>query len=238
MPDYIVTFRGLPACPCLAAWIPVYERELQARGILTGALRIYQLIGGYSGSGGTHIEGGAGDFIDMPGTDDEVRVARQMGADASWTRPYNWDGDGGMAHQHTVLRGCVHNGPARYQIDAVDDGYNGLGSGGRGAPDTGPRPLSGRTWREGIAWANQQQEERDMAEYGERILAKLTGLEEREQARDKANRAREQRRHQEVLAVVDKLVDDVADDASKAQVKRVRKILDTLTAPDPEPSES
>ena len=25
---YIVTFRGLPACPCLATWLPVYEAEL------------------------------------------------------------------------------------------------------------------------------------------------------------------------------------------------------------------
>lgn len=154
--SYVVTVRGKPACPCLAEWIPAYEAELQRREILKGELRIYQLIGGYVGSGGTHTDGGAGDFIDMPGTAEEVWVARQMGADASWTRPYNWDGDGGIAHQHTVLTGCPHNGPARYQIDEVRAGGDGLVGSAR---DTGPRPLSGRTWREGIAWAREQGDE-------------------------------------------------------------------------------
>ena len=156
--SYVVDFRGYPACPCLAKWLPVYEAELQRRGLLKGLLRIYQLIGGAAASGGTHAEGGAFDLLDLPG-DQEVWVARQMGADATWTRPYNWDGDGGIAHDHGVLRGCPHNGPARYQIAAVDAGFNGLGAGGHGAPDTGPRPLSGRTWAQGIAWALDQQED-------------------------------------------------------------------------------
>jgi hypothetical protein len=85
-----------------------------------------------------------------------------MGADATWHRPYNWDGDGGGEHVHRVLTGCPHNTPARYQIDAVRAGYNGLGHLGRGARDDGPRPLSGRTWREGIQWAKEQ-ENPDMA---------------------------------------------------------------------------
>lgn len=161
LPSYAVTLRGLPACPCQVVWIPAFEHELQRRGLLVGPLRIYQLIGLYEKSGGTHADGGATDFLDLLG-EEEVWVARQMGADATWTRPKNWDGKGGMAHNHSVLRGCPHNGPARYQIDAVDAGFNGLGSGGRGAPDTGPRPLSGRTWRQGIEWAKQQ-EEADMA---------------------------------------------------------------------------
>lgn len=156
MPDYVVDFRGLPACPCLAAWLPVYERELLARGEIKVSLDIYQLIGGAPQSGGTHTDGGAADTGQI--TDVAIWVARQMGADACWHRPYNWDGAGGMAHTHLVLTGCPHNGPARYQIGAVRRGENGLASHG---PDTGPRPLSGRTWREGIAWADQQQEERD-----------------------------------------------------------------------------
>lgn len=154
-PGY-TTLRGRVTCECMAEWVPAYEAELQRRGLLDGPLGIYQLTGDAAASGNTHREGGAGDFTDLPGGDGEVWVARQMGADATWARKYNWDGRGGMAHQHTVLRGCPHNGPARYQIDAVDDGFNGLGSGGRGAPDPGPRPLSGRTWREGIAWALEQ----------------------------------------------------------------------------------
>ena len=157
LPSYAVDFRGYPACPCLAKWLPAFEHELQRRGILTGPLRIYQLIGTYSGSGGTHADGGAYDLLDLPG-DEDWWVARQMGSDASWSRSYNWDNKGGMAHFHGVLTGCPHNGPARYQIDDVRADLNGLANHG---PDTGPRPLSGRTWREGIKWAKQQ-EENDM----------------------------------------------------------------------------
>lgn len=152
MTSYIVDFRGFPACPCLAAWLPVYEAELQRRDQLVGPLPIYQLIGNYSASGGTHSEGGAFDITDLIG-DRDTWLARQMGADATWART---PAQGFTAHQHGVLRGCPHNGPARYQIDAVDDGFNGLGSGGRGYRDDGPRPLSGRTWREGIEWAREQ----------------------------------------------------------------------------------
>lgn len=149
------TFRGKPACDCLVAWLPAYEAELQARSLLKGPLTIFQLIGGAAASGGTHATGGAFDLLDLPGND-EVWVARQMGADATWTRPKNWDGKGGIAHDHGVLRGCPHNLPARYQITAVDANGNGLGAGGMGGTDTGPRPLSGRTWQQGLAWQKQQ----------------------------------------------------------------------------------
>lgn len=149
----MLDFRGYPACACLVEWLPVYERELQDRGVLDGPLRIYQLIGGAAASGGTHATGGAFDVTDLVG-DVDVWVARQMGADATWARTA---AQGFTPHLHGVLRGCPHNGPARYQIDAVDAGFNGLGSGGRGAPDDGPRPLSKRTWRQGIEWAKQQE---------------------------------------------------------------------------------
>jgi hypothetical protein len=152
-----VMFRGKPACTCLAAWLPAYERELIARGILpkSGALTIYQLIGGAAASAGTHSTGGAFDLLDLPGGED-VAIARQMGADATWLRPKDWDGKGGMAHIHGVLTGCPHNGPARYQIDAVVRGYNGLGRGGMASPDDGPLPLSHRTWQQGLAWRREQ----------------------------------------------------------------------------------
>lgn len=156
------TFRGKPACSCQVQWIPAYEAELQRRGILApGAqLTLYQLIGGAKASGGTHTDGGADDTAYLG--EEALWVSRQMGADATWLRPFNWDGKNGMAHVHRVLRGCPHNGPARYQYDSptqgVDHGRDGLSHGGRGAPDDGPRPLSGRTWRQGIAWANEQEE--------------------------------------------------------------------------------
>lgn len=153
--SYVVDFRGLPACPCLATWLPFYEAELQRRGTLTGPLRIYQLIGGAKASGGTHADGGAFDISDLAG-DTDVWVARQMGADACWARTAN---QGFTPHLHGVLTGCPHNGPARYQIDDVRAGWNGLAGQTTRAPDDGPRPLSGRTWQEGIKWAEQQEED-------------------------------------------------------------------------------
>lgn len=146
----MTTFRGKPACICLATWLPAYEAELLRRGVIARALDIYQLNGSAPASAGTH-KGGA---FDLGQTSDEaIYVARQMGADATWRRT---PAQGFILHSHGVLRGCPHNGTARYQIDAVDAGYNGLGKGGRGAKDDGPRPLSGRTWQRGIAWAVEQ----------------------------------------------------------------------------------
>lgn len=155
LPSYTVWFRGHPACPCLAKWLPVYEKELLRRGVIKHNIDIYQLIGQIGSSAGTHSKGGAFDIAQT--TTKAVYVARQMGADATWHRPYNWDGRGGISHTHGVLRGCPHNSPARYQITAVDAGYNGLGTGGRGGRDYGPRPLSHRTWQQGIAWAQALQ---------------------------------------------------------------------------------
>lgn len=150
--SYIVQFRGKPACPCQVEWIPAFEAELRRRGYLKPkqALTIYQLIGGNPSSGGTHVDGGASDFGFVSGM---VEVAREMGADATWHRLYNWDHAGGIEHVHSVLTGCPHNQPAAYQITAVRKGFNGLGHLGQGAPDDGPKPLSGRTWQQGIAYA-------------------------------------------------------------------------------------
>jgi hypothetical protein len=153
------TYAGLPACPCQQKWCPRFEAELARRGI---RIRWAQLIGGGSKSGGTHSTGGANDFyiVAKPAgmTWAEawwtaIWVSRQMGADASWHRAKNWDYRGGEEHGHQVLTDCPHNGPARYQITDVRRGLNGLARHGR---DDGPRPLSGRTWRQGIEWAIKQ----------------------------------------------------------------------------------
>lgn len=160
-------FRGLPACTCQVAWIPVYERELQRRGIIAGPIPIAQLIGGFSGSGGTHVSGGACDFwLTGDTADAAVWVARQMGADPSWHRLKGWDptpgAGGGSEHIHCVLRGCPHLSlSAQAQIIAVE--ANGDGIGGTTTPDPGPRPLSFRTWREGIEWQHTQEDWLDMA---------------------------------------------------------------------------
>lgn len=199
-----MTFRGYPACSCLAMWLPAYERELQRRGLLEGDLRIYQLIGGAEASGGTHATGGAFDILDLPGERD-LWVARQMGADATWSRT---EKQGFMPHIHGVLTGCPHNGPAAYQIDAVRAGFNGLGRGGRGAPDDGPRPLSGRTWRQGIEWARQQEDDmtpEDKAQL-DRIEKKLDRILELDSRRDhisKARAAQDKAEHDDTQSKID-----------------------------------
>lgn len=165
LPSYAVYFRGHPCCPCQAKWLPVFEAECQRRGLISGELPISQLIGLAATSGNTHSAGGAADFYpvstikQVDGIGGFVWVARQMGADPTWRRPYNWDAAHGVEHVHSVLRDCPHNGPARYQVVAVDQGFNGLGHLGQSAADTGPRPLSGRTWRQGIEWAKQQEDD-------------------------------------------------------------------------------
>lgn len=144
------TFRGFRACSCLAKWLPAYEKELLRRGLIRYNIDVFQLIGGNPKSGGTHLTGGAFDIAQS--SDEAIKVARAMGADATWRRPYNWDNRGGIEHTHGVLTGCPHNRPAAYQIADVRKGLNGLANRAR---DTGPRPLSGRTWQEGIAWAKK-----------------------------------------------------------------------------------
>ena len=156
----IVTYRGRKACRCLAEWLTAFERELLAQGLIKYSIDIYQLIGGAVKSGGTHATGGAADIAQVG--DRVSRIARRMGA-AYFERPENWDNDGGGEHGHLVLNGCPHNGPARYQIDALNEGYNGLGRGGRGGRDTSPRtgiPWPLVTWQQGIVWQQTQEAQR------------------------------------------------------------------------------
>ena len=166
-----VTFRGKPACECLAAWLPAYERVLLARGIIRESIDIMQLIGGAEASAGTHSTGGAYDIRQV--SDAAIKIAREMGA-AAWHRT---PAQGFATHQHGVLNGCPHNAPARYQIAALAAGYNGLGRAGRGGPDDGPAPRTLRTWTQGIAWAATQTKEEPMTETEKRIIASLTRLE-------------------------------------------------------------
>lgn len=214
LPSYAVTFRGHPACPCQATWLPAFEAEAQRRGILRGPLPLSQLIGGAATSASTHLTGGADDTYPLSAVDVDqyVWLSRQMGADATWHRPYNWDSDGGVSHVHRVLSGCPHNGPAAYQIAAVRDGYNGLGHLGHGAPDDGPRPLSGRTWQQGIAWAQQQ---RQMQEHPDmELLADLDA------ARKKHDATR--------LKAVRVLLRAVRDNAGPIRASRITAALTTL----------
>lgn len=163
------------ACACLAQWIPPYEAELQRRGIIGDdeELDILMLIGYSESIAGLHSRGGTFDLAAIEQDQRAVYVARQMGADATWSLPEDWDGKGGHAHIHGVLRGCPHNGPSVHQIRAVDAGYNGFGRAGRGGKDTGPRPLSRRTWRQGIRWAKEQSNSVGIVAWKERLREKL-----------------------------------------------------------------
>lgn len=163
-----VDFRGRPACLCLAEWLPYYERELKARGVIRESVDVFQLIGNAPASAGVHSQGGAYDVAQVQ--DEAIWVARQMGA-AAWARMWT-----NNIHQHGVLRACPHNGPARYQILALDAGYDGTGSGGRGASDDGPRDGIDftRTWREGITWHHEQARARKRAVLTGRIVDLVT----------------------------------------------------------------
>jgi endonuclease/exonuclease/phosphatase family metal-dependent hydrolase len=146
-----VNFRGFTACESLAEWLPWVEKLMLHRRIIQHNIDIFQLIGNASASATTHSKGGAFDVLQA--TWGALEIYRQAGADASWRRT---PAQGFTLHAHGVLRGCPHNSPARYQMDAVDDGYNGLGLGGRSGRDDGPRPLSKRTWQQGIEWIKGQ----------------------------------------------------------------------------------
>lgn len=217
---YTVMFRGHLACPCLAEWLPVFEAELIRRGVIEHRIDIAQLIGTYSGSGGTHAEGGAFDIWQHD--DVTVWVARQMGADATWARGAPFD-----PHAHGVLTDCPHNGPARYQIDEVRNGGDGLvGS----APDPGPRPLSMRTWRQGIAWARKQQED-DMAKYEEQ-LDEIQRVGDQTLQELRSFRRGKSESDQKVKAFLRQIVRQGADDATKSQAREILTELERLDAQD------
>lgn len=153
MTDFYTTYRGWRCCDCTARWLPPFEALANQLEIVPGQVKILQLRGSNPASAGTHAGGGAIDFGYYSGDQARalVALARDMGADATWFR--DWEGN---PHVHAVLRGCPLNQGARYQIAAVDDGYNGLGTDGRDGPDDGPRPLSYRTFEQGITWAESE----------------------------------------------------------------------------------
>lgn len=211
-PPYAVEFRGFPACPCQVIWIPKFEAHCN-RAIpgFRGTLGIAQLIGTFSGSGSTHGDpaaqkgGGVSDFwVTGKMADLVVAEARKAGADPTWHRRAGWDGPGSDEHVHSGLRGDIHRtDSAVAQEWAVD--HNGDGLVGD-APDPGPRPLSGRTWQEGIKWM----EEQEMAQYEEQ-LALIIKQGEASQKRDVALR--------QIVKAQGELLDALADEVSKGDAE-------------------
>lgn len=177
--------------------------------------------GGASASAGYHDGGGCFDLRVWNLTQTEtfalIRAIRRHGA-AAWLRDMR---HGGFSdpHIHLVLG-------TDYDIDdgAAYQWRNYIAGGdGMGGSDYHPRP---------VPLVTTPPEVDDMAEYGERILTAIKGLEERDKARNKAGRERDKKRHAAILALLDKLADDVADDATKAQVRRLRDAVDALAEPD------
>lgn len=233
LPPYAEPYRGEWACPCQLVWLPVFERALKHFGVIgqSEVVDYAQLIGFFSGSGSTHTGGGAADIwlIGSRGVR-AVWVARQMGADATWLRLAGWDGPGSDEHIHSVLRGCPHlSSAARNQISAVDSGGDGLG--GTSTPDPGPRPLSFRTWRQGIEWFNQQED--DMADAAtqaklDQILEKASaaasgveGLKRAETNRAIASRKREKL----ILEGLEKIDLEINTRAGKDQVRKLKELV-------------
>ena len=148
------------ACQHMAAWWPLFKAIVKQD--LNLDLEIIQALGGATASAGTH--GPPGTALDLRSrkfttaqTLAVVARARKYGAPATWLRT---KAQGFDPHVHLVLD-CPCISPADYQITAVKQGYNGLGSGGRGGTDTHPKPDVWRTHAQGIAL--MQQEDDDMA---------------------------------------------------------------------------
>jgi len=148
-----VIFRGKPACECLAEWLPAFEAELKAQGLIKVSIDIAQLIGTAQASALVHSTGGAWDIWQ---TDWRVSaVARQMGA-VAWPRV-----TGSFAsnrHSHGVLVGCPHLHPQG--LAQIAEAYRG-GDGLTGdAPDDArlvAALVRGRTWQQGVAWHRRQE---------------------------------------------------------------------------------
>lgn len=143
------------ACDCLVDWLLTLERLCLAHGYIKYNLDILQLTGGNPLSGDTHTAGGV---FDIKQYDKRIALlCREMGAPATWLRNMNFaDGSPGNTHTHGVLLGCIHNWPARYQLDAQRAGKNGFGYMGLKGPDDLTGPATYRTWKQGIAWAEAE----------------------------------------------------------------------------------
>ena len=138
------------ACQHVAAWWPLFKAIVKQD--LNLDLEIIQALGSASTSAGTH--GPPGTALDLRSwkftqaqTLALVARARKYGAPATWLRT---KAQGFDPHVHLVLD-CPCISPADYQITAVKQGYNGLGSGGRGGTDTHPKTDVWRTHAQGIA---------------------------------------------------------------------------------------
>lgn len=139
-------------CTHMAVWWSLFRRLAAARGYAPG---IEQAYGDAANSAGTHLSGTA---LDLTTADAGLALlAREAGAPAAWPRGAAWGQPYWGDHLHLVID-CPDNttAAARYQIDAVKAGYDGLGAGGHGGADYIAAPTVWRTVDEGIAWMQGQ----------------------------------------------------------------------------------
>lgn len=145
---YSVNFRGYWACPCLAEWLPWFEKYLRFIGVLgpNESLNFYQLIGGASQSSNTHLSGGDWDIHHLIKFVQTQLAAAQMG---SWLEHRLISQGFDVEHDHGSLNGCPHESSAAKNQDVeFAAGQDGLLDHVR----DGHPPVT-RTWQQGIAWA-------------------------------------------------------------------------------------
>jgi len=167
-----VTFRGFPSCLCLNGWLPYFEQELLARGLIKQNIDIAQLIGMASKSALVHSTGGA---FDIWQTDPQVSwVARKMGAMA-WPRVGGaWEGN---EHTHGVLMGCEHlHEQGKRQIRQGLLGKNGLISNLPDIPLLIKALVPGRGWKRGVRWHKRQVRIRKLRARRAEITATIQAL--------------------------------------------------------------
>ncbi len=137
------------------AWDALVELVKQEADGVDLDTRILQAKGSAKASAGTHSDGAAIDVRVWNLTSSQrreiVRLARECGFPASWDRP--WEGN-----EHLHLGADIPGVWTRisYQVDAVKDGKNGLGRGGRKGADDGPKPSAWRDTTTGPIWAAKQ----------------------------------------------------------------------------------
>lgn len=131
------------------AWLPVFIRW--AKVVHGVDVVVIQAAGGATASAGTHTDGCAIDIRSWNIPADKINAvllgAREAGGWA-WLRT---KAQGFDPHIHIALD-CDRYTACSYQVAAAKAGYNGLGTGGRGGRDDGPRPSTFRIWSAGVRW--------------------------------------------------------------------------------------
>lgn len=142
-----------------AKWWGLWKQAV-ARDLPDIKLVIIQAAGSARASAGTHSDGWAVDLQTWHLTSGQIERlvahARKYGASGTW---YRTRAQGFDPHIHAALDPGSGWTNSAYQIEAVRDGYNGLGRGGRGGRDTHSAPARWITAAQGIALMEQEGED-------------------------------------------------------------------------------